>query len=315
MKYGSLSDKFEYGWDGSGEGYQPAYHCGPPDGIRDRKAVNHAAIEAANQALSESCGSEMSRDFEQGFQTAFLDIANGGSGALPAVPPPRYWTAAYRTTWGHHKAREWFEGYQAGANAAKCGALREAQTVPTSVYRTCDRQVAAGFGGRADSVPVSQTTPAGWGHHGSMPTPAWNGQPASPYTPYLANPYPAASPQATLPPAYSPPTYSPPANPWPTTPVLPSPSFTQPVPSYSPPAWPTPQPPIAPPTAAPNPWNSFSTPTPGDPFSYSGGHSVAPGMMAPTVRPQPQTSLPANNPWTQFSEFGPSGFRSEGASR
>jgi hypothetical protein len=160
MKYGSVRDALEYGW--AWNGYHPKYHCGPPDGIRDHIATKHAAIKAANEALAEqNCGA-ISRDFEFGFQQAFIDIANGGSGALPAVPPPRYWTAPYRTTWGHNKARDWFSGYEAGASVAKGGALRDAQSVPTSVYRNIDQQVLVGLNGTSFvSQPMSSAN-VGW---------------------------------------------------------------------------------------------------------------------------------------------------------
>ena len=81
MLYGSLSDKFAYWTGGPCDGYRPAYHCGPPDGLLDRKSVHHASISSANQVLDEQFGGGVSRDFRYGFQQAFLDIANGGSGA------------------------------------------------------------------------------------------------------------------------------------------------------------------------------------------------------------------------------------------
>ena len=83
MKYGSVRDCLDYGW--WGECFHPHYHCGPPDGIRDHVFVKKAAVKAANRALSEQDCGETSRDFRFGFQQAYIDISNGGSGALPAV--------------------------------------------------------------------------------------------------------------------------------------------------------------------------------------------------------------------------------------
>ena len=183
MQYGSLSDKLHYRSDGPCDGYRPWYHCGSPDGICDRHAVRKAAIRGANQSLAQQCCGPMSRDFEFGFQQAFIDIANGGSGALPTIPPPRYWTAAYRTTWGHHKAQQWFEGYQAGASAAKCGALHEAQTVPTTACRELDPRVCSGMNVDSNfTAPLSSSTPAGgWDPYASNPfgmNPYWTAMPA-----------------------------------------------------------------------------------------------------------------------------------------
>ncbi len=199
LTYGSLHDKLSYSVDGPSE-YRPCYHGGPVDGLRDWKAVRHAAISSANQTLSEQFYDEISRDFKYGFQQAFIDVGNGGNGALPAIPPSRYWSAPYRTTWGHTKARHWFEGYQAGASTAKCCAMREAQTIATSAYRTNDQRTAIGFDGAASPVsPITSSWPShvsaslipmsapmsGWNQGGG-----WNPYSSNPYS----NPYPMMSP-------------------------------------------------------------------------------------------------------------------------
>lgn len=359
MKYGSLHDKFDYSADGPSNGYQPCYHFGRPDGIRDRNSVNHAAIAAANQELNQQGGCA-TRDFELGFQQAFLDIANGGSGALPAIPPPRYWAAPYRTTWGHNKARDWFEGYQAGASSAKCDALQEAQTVPTSVYRINGKQLAVGIDG-AGNFESSTTAPAvgSWGQTGMSPPgmsspgmaqPTMSSQ--SPYGNYLVTPYPAnpnfANPYsgATSSPMSSPysptqPPYSPTPSPYslmpPTQGMQPTFVPTQAMPQA--PVMPTPPMNYSPQSPTGSPWQSLMQPTqplgapapvlpspyaqwPSNPGSSvmpgpppaSGGHSIAPGMSPPPAGPV-QNTLPSHNPWSRFSDFGPSGFRSEGASR
>lgn len=176
MKYGSLSDHQDYAWSGPRRGYRPCYHYGAPDGCRDRTSVQFAAVAGANQELAEQFAGKVSSDFEFGFQQAFIDIANGGSGALPTVPPPRYWSAPYRTSWGHDKARDWFAGYQAGANSAKCGALQEAQAAPTTTVPRYDLQAAAQpNGGNFSAAPISERTSV------PMPPLSWN--------PFIANRY------------------------------------------------------------------------------------------------------------------------------
>ncbi len=176
MKYGSLSDHQDYAWSGPRRGYRPCYHYGAPDGCRDRMSVQFAAVAGANQELAEQIAGKVSSDFEFGFQQAFIDIANGGSGALPTVPPPRYWTAPYRTSWGHDKARDWFAGYQAGANSAKCGALEEAQAAPTTTVPRYDLPATTQTnGGNFSAAPIAEST--------SVPTRplTWN--------PFIANRY------------------------------------------------------------------------------------------------------------------------------
>ena len=341
MLYGSLSDKFAYWTGGPCNGYRPAYHCGPPDGFLDRKSVHHASISSANQVLDEQFGGGVSRDFRYGFQQAFLDIANGGSGALPAVPPARYWTAAYRTTWGHNKAREWFEGYEAGANAAKCSALKEAQSIPTAAYRRADQQISIGLDGDGSSmgsIPMSSgpigAPNAGWYPQGASPYPVspYSSSPyapASPYqpaSPYSVNPY-SGSPYQVTPSPYAAPNQPPPMHPWPQV-QPPQSGISGPVsslnPTMTPHAVPFPNSGVpnsgnlAPNPPAGSPWSSLST-------STSDGHSVAPGIpfppapaasnMTPANSAPASNGLPMSNPWNRFMGFGPNGFRSEGASR
>lgn len=60
----------------------------------------------------------MPADYRKGFRQAFVDVAHGSDGELPAVPPPVYWNAHFRSDSGQQKAEYWFSGYRAGAAMA-----------------------------------------------------------------------------------------------------------------------------------------------------------------------------------------------------
>lgn len=60
----------------------------------------------------------MPADYKKGFRQAFVDVAHGSDGELPAVPPPVYWNAHFRSDAGQRKAECWFSGYRAGAAMA-----------------------------------------------------------------------------------------------------------------------------------------------------------------------------------------------------
>ena len=313
MKYGSARDCISYGW--WGECFHPHYHCGPPDGIRDHVSVKKAAVKAANQSLSEQDGGAVSRDFKYGYQQAYIDISNGGSGALPAIPPARYWAAPYRTTWGHNKARDWFTGYEAGACSAKCCMPANTLSVPTSVYRDCDNRLASGLdGGSFGAAPIVNANYGGFGggaaysptpmmpnpysmnpYGGPMSNPAMNGQ-----LPFGDSSGASPSPQMMNPPAMTAP-------------------YSQGFPG-------------GPPSAESNGLSptlpSYSVPTPPLPAPMDGGHSipipqsevvnppVAPmsgRRLAPTMTPQRGVS--ASTPWGRFSGMSGFGFQPEGASR
>lgn len=76
--------------------------------------------------------SSASGDFYCGYRQAFIDLANGGSGVTPAVPPQKYWKAHNRSDRGYKKAEQWFEGYRAGVCAARGMGRQEFLYVPAS---------------------------------------------------------------------------------------------------------------------------------------------------------------------------------------
>lgn len=69
----------------------------------------------------------MGNDYKAGFTQAFIDIAHGGNGEIPAVPPPRFWNTQFRSPWGQQKAERWFDGYRAGAamGSVELNAMRQ----------------------------------------------------------------------------------------------------------------------------------------------------------------------------------------------
>lgn len=60
----------------------------------------------------------MPADYKMGFRQAFVDVAHGSDGELPAVAPPVYWNTHFRNDSGQRRAECWFAGYRAGAAAA-----------------------------------------------------------------------------------------------------------------------------------------------------------------------------------------------------
>lgn len=102
----------------------------PPNcysGCKDRCVTKqHAKLLAGKRLrdLRRGSGGCLSCDFKEGFEQAYVDIAEGGTGVTPAVPPARYWSFRYRTPYGHARAQEWFNGYEMGANLANADGLK-----------------------------------------------------------------------------------------------------------------------------------------------------------------------------------------------
>ena len=58
-------------------------------------------------------------EFGDGFRTGFRDVAAGGNGCPPVVPPRKFWSWRYQSPEGQAKVAAWFEGYPVGAMVAE----------------------------------------------------------------------------------------------------------------------------------------------------------------------------------------------------
>ena len=65
------------------------------------------------------CNQAHNRDFEAGYRQGYEDVANGGNGCTPAMPPRAYWGWRYQSPEGQAKVAAWFAGYPHGAAAAE----------------------------------------------------------------------------------------------------------------------------------------------------------------------------------------------------
>lgn len=87
-----------------------------PDNISTKSGARQAAQAGLRQERREQ---RLSCDYRLGYEQAFVDVALGASGDVPALPPANYWKSCARSPDGHQKAQQWFSGYAAGASRAK----------------------------------------------------------------------------------------------------------------------------------------------------------------------------------------------------
>lgn len=59
------------------------------------------------------CG-ELTKDFKDGYQQAYIDLALARPACVPAVPPKKYWHAWHRSCAGREAVDQWFAGYRNG---------------------------------------------------------------------------------------------------------------------------------------------------------------------------------------------------------
>ena len=79
----------------------------------------------------------------EGFCAGYQDVASGGNGCPPALPPREFWSWQYQTGEGQAKVAAWFEGFPIGAEAAKEDGAGESQQI--QIAGTIGGQYSAGF--------------------------------------------------------------------------------------------------------------------------------------------------------------------------
>lgn len=69
-------------------------------------------------------------DYAHGYKMGYYDAATGKGCALPAVPPPCYWSTKYQCCEGQKHIQDWYRGYQCGVAAAQGSGYPYFHSVP-----------------------------------------------------------------------------------------------------------------------------------------------------------------------------------------
>jgi len=70
--------------------------------------------------------------FGDGYRTGYRDVASGGGGCQPSLPPRSYWTWKHQTPEGQAQMAAWLTGFPHGAAAAKRDMAGEWMDIPVS---------------------------------------------------------------------------------------------------------------------------------------------------------------------------------------
>lgn len=96
----------------------------------------HAWHEArtAWSEYSHHCDEEVPHrsHFKLGFLDGFSDVATGGNGCLPSIPPQKYWKYCYETAEGRLKINAYFQGFSTGVQMALETGHARSPRLPTS---------------------------------------------------------------------------------------------------------------------------------------------------------------------------------------
>lgn len=88
------------------------------------------AKRAYNRRLPNLPVGQFESAFREGFIDGYHNVAQGGNGCQPAIPPRKYWSWKYQTAEGQCKVQAWYQGWSYGAKAAEedgIGFYREIQ--------------------------------------------------------------------------------------------------------------------------------------------------------------------------------------------
>ena len=77
-------------------------------------------------------GMPHSVDYAKGFEEGYYDVASGGDGCPPALPPEKYWWATYNSPVGQEHVKAWFQGFRDGAAAARADGVASYGTIYVS---------------------------------------------------------------------------------------------------------------------------------------------------------------------------------------
>jgi hypothetical protein len=70
------------------------------------------------------------RDYWLGWRAGYYEIASGGQGLPPPVPPQRYWDVTGAPETRQTKIDEWYRGFAEGVSAAGNQGLQDAYVIP-----------------------------------------------------------------------------------------------------------------------------------------------------------------------------------------
>jgi hypothetical protein len=99
-----------------------------------------------------------SHDYSQGFEDGYYDVASGGDGCPPPLPPKKYWGVAYQSPVGQEHIKAWFQGFRDGAAAAKAdGAAAYGTIYISDEHRKGMKRAADAEGANHRMTPQSGT--------------------------------------------------------------------------------------------------------------------------------------------------------------
>ena len=94
---------------------------------------HYLSKEAWNDLREEYCSMNFEKDFGRGFREGYFEVASGGNGCPPVLPPQRYWSVRYMSTEGRERTEAWFSGYRYGAMVAEQDGVGIYMELPSSL--------------------------------------------------------------------------------------------------------------------------------------------------------------------------------------
>lgn len=111
-------------------------------GVAGCAEFQEAKIELRNRYLAKEAWDSLREthgcmnyeaDFGRGFREGYHNVASGGLGCPPVLPPRRYWSVRYMSMDGRARTEAWFAGFRYGAMVAEQDGVGLFMELPTSL--------------------------------------------------------------------------------------------------------------------------------------------------------------------------------------
>jgi len=126
-------------------------------------------VQAGSAYRSAACPPDCrheKRHYARGWKQGYIDVAEGGEGCAPPLPPDCYHSCIFQCADGQAAIRSWYRGYQDGAQAAFACGVQQYNYIPSPACSSPPPHEERLFEGQQEAIESPTET---------MPAPAQTG--------------------------------------------------------------------------------------------------------------------------------------------
>jgi hypothetical protein len=111
------------------------------------------------------------KHYARGWRQGYIDVAQGGEGCAPPLPPDCYQSCVYQCSEGQAAIRSWYCGYQDGAQAAFACGVQQYNYIPSPVCNSAPSHDSSLFETQHEEIASpAESMPEPQAMHSATPT-------------------------------------------------------------------------------------------------------------------------------------------------